>query len=142
VRPLSRFLCPSNAISSTKKLERGRMTINRAGNILAKLPQSISEEVFQQILHGERFRLERIISSGQATPAGQWYDQEQHEWVVLLSGAAGLRFEGEEGLRILSPGDFVNIPAHTRHRVEWTDEKQSTVWLALHYSRSDAAQLM
>jgi cupin 2 domain-containing protein len=82
------------------------MTINRAGNILAKLPQSISEEVFQQILHGERFRLERIISSGQATPAGQWYDQEQHEWVVLLSGAAGLRFEGEEGLRILSPGDL------------------------------------
>ena len=113
------------------------MTANAAGNIFAKLPQSLSEEVFQEIIHGETFRLERIISFGQATPAGQWYDQEQHEWVVLLSGAAGLRFEGEEGLRVLSPGDFMNIPAHTRHRVEWTDEKQNTVWLALHYSKSE-----
>jgi cupin 2 domain-containing protein len=113
------------------------MTTNAAGNIFAKLPQSLSEEVFQEMIHGERFRLERIISFGQATSAGQWYDQDQHEWVVLLSGAAGLRFEGEEGLRVLSPGDFVNIPAHTRHRVEWTDEKQSTVWLALHYSTSE-----
>jgi cupin 2 domain-containing protein len=119
--------------------EVDRMMGNAAGNIFAKLPQSLSEEVFQEIIHGERFRLERIISFGQATPGGQWYDQEEHEWVVLLSGAAGLRFEGEEGLRVLHPGDFVNIPAHTRHRVEWTDEKQSTVWLALHYSKSDAS---
>jgi cupin 2 domain-containing protein len=117
------------------------MTANAAGNIFAKLPQSLSEEVFQEIIHGEKFRLERIISFGQATPAGQWYDQEQHEWVVLLSGAAGLRFEGEDGLRVLSPGDFVNIPAHTRHRVEWTDEKQSTVWLALHYSKSEMPEI-
>ena len=109
-----------------------------AGSIFANLPQSLQEEIFQDIVRGEAFRLERIISSGQSTPAGQWYDQEQHEWVVLLSGAAGLRFEGEDGLRLLHPGDFVNIPAHTRHRVEWTDENQSTVWLALHYSKSDA----
>ena len=114
--------------------EGDRMMADAAGNIFANLPESGSEEVFQEIIHGERFRLERIISFGQATPVGQWYDQEQHEWVVLLSGAAGLRFEGEEGPRILHPGDFVNIPAHARHRVEWTDEKQSTVWLALHYS--------
>ena len=114
------------------------MMADAAGNIFAKLPQSPSEEVFQEIIHGEKFRLEQIISFGQATPDGQWYDQEQHEWVVLLSGAAGLRFEAEEGLRILHPGDFVDIPAHTRHRVEWTDEKQTTVWLALHYSKSDA----
>jgi cupin 2 domain-containing protein len=116
------------------------MKADDAGNIFAQLPPSLSEEVFQEIIHGERFRLERIISSGQATPGGQWYDQEQHEWVVLLSGAAGLRFEGEEGLQVLHPGNFVKIPAHTRHRVEWTDEKQSTVWLALHYSESEAAQ--
>jgi cupin 2 domain-containing protein len=115
------------------------MMTNPAGNIFANLPQSLSEEAFQEIIQGERFRLERIISFGQSTAAGQWYDQEQHEWVVLLSGAAGLLFEGEEGLRILHPGDFVNIPAHTRHRVEWTDEKQNTVWLALHYSKSEAA---
>ena len=109
------------------------------GNIFANLPQSLPEEIFQDIVHGEAFRLERIISSGQSTPDGQWYDQEQHEWVVLLSGAAGLRFEGEDGLRLLHPGDFVNIPAHTRHRVEWTGENQSTVWLALHYSKSEAS---
>ena len=115
------------------------MMANAAGNIFAKLPQSFSEEVFQEIIRGERFRLERIISFGQAT-VGQWYDQEQDEWVVLLSGAAGLRFEGEEGLRVLHPGDFVNIPAHIRHRVEWTDEKQNTVWLAVLYSKSEAAE--
>jgi cupin 2 domain-containing protein len=111
------------------------MMSNATGNIFAQLSPSLSEEVFEEIIHGEKFRLERIISSGQATPDGEWYDQEQHEWVVLLSGAAGLRFEGEEALRILSPGDFVNIPAHIRHRVEWTDDKQATVWLALHYSK-------
>ena len=113
---------------------------NGADNIFAKLPQSLSEEVFQELIDGEGFRLERIISFGQATAAGEWYDQKQHEWVILLSGAAGLRFEGEKGLRILHPGDFVNIPAHTRHRVEWTDEQQTTVWLALHYSKSEAAR--
>jgi cupin 2 domain-containing protein len=113
---------------------------NFAGNIFANLPLSQSEEIFQEIIQGKGFSLERIISFGQSTPVGQWYDQEQHEWVVLLSGAAGLRFEGEEGLRVLHPGDFVNIPAHTRHRVEWTDEKQNTVWLALHYSKSEAAR--
>ena len=113
------------------------MIPDTTGNIFAELPQSLPEELFQEIIHGEAFRLERIISSGQATPDGQWYDQEQHEWVVLLSGTAGLRFEGQEGLRVLHPGDFVNIPAHTRHRVEWTDEKRHTVWLALHYSKSE-----
>jgi cupin 2 domain-containing protein len=115
------------------------MMANVAGNIFRELPQSLAKEVFEEIIQGERFRLERIISFGQATPAGQWYDQEHDEWVVLLSGAAGLRFEEEESLRVLSPGDFVNIPAHTRHRVDWTDEKQNTVWLALHYSPSEAA---
>jgi cupin 2 domain-containing protein len=114
------------------------MTADTAGNIFAKLPQSPPEEVFHEIVHGERFRLERIISFGQSTPGGHWYDQQQHEWVVLLSGAAGFRFEDEESVRVLHPGDFVNIPAHRRHRVEWTDEKQNTVWLALHYSESEA----
>jgi cupin 2 domain-containing protein len=115
------------------------MITNAAGNIFGQLPESVSEEVFEEIMRGEKFRLERIISSGQSTTAGHWYDQEQHEWVLLLSGAAGLRFEVEDRLRILRPGDFVSIPAHTRHRVEWTDEKQITVWLALHYSESEAA---
>ncbi len=79
------------------------------------------------------FWLERIISAGQATPPGQWYEQETHEWVVVLSGSAGLLVEGEAAVRVLKPGDYVHLPAHCRHRVEWTDADQSTVWLALHY---------
>jgi cupin 2 domain-containing protein len=104
------------------------------GNLFAHLPDSLPEELFQELGRGKKFKLERIISMGHATPADQWYDQEQHEWVLLLSGSAGLRFEEEENVQELRPGDFVDIPAHKRHRVEWTDPKEKTVWLALHYS--------
>jgi cupin 2 domain-containing protein len=89
-------------------------------------------EVFQKLLTGKRFKLERIVSTGQATPPGEWYDQDRAEWVVLLSGAAKIRFEGARP-RSLKPGDFVLIPAHRRHRVEWTHPRKKTVWLALHY---------
>jgi cupin 2 domain-containing protein len=92
------------------------------------------EEVFEELLRGGRFCAERIISTGQTTPAGAWYDQENDEWVLLLSGAARLRFENEDAEVALKPGDFVNIPAHCRHRVEWTDPQRETVWLALHYT--------
>lgn len=84
------------------------------------------------------FRLERIISAGQATPEGEWYDQETHEWVVLLSGSAGLLFEGETEIRVLNPGDYLLISAHCRHRVEWTDPERQTVWLAWHYQDTPA----
>jgi cupin 2 domain-containing protein len=111
--------------------------INASGNIFAHLPDSLPEELFQELLRGEGFKLERIVSGGHATPVGQWYDQEQYEWVVLLSGSAGLRFEDQENVHEMRPGDFVNISAHRRHRVEWTNPKEKTVWLALHYSTSD-----
>jgi len=91
------------------------------------------EEIFETVLETDRFRLERIISTGQATPAGQWYDQQRNEWVALLSGSAGLLFEGERETRVMKAGDHVIIPAHLRHRVEWTDPDHATVWLALHY---------
>jgi len=91
------------------------------------------EEIFETLLETDRFRLERIVSTGQATPAGQWYDQERNEWVALLSGNAGLLFEGEREPRVMKPGDHVVIPAHCRHRVEWTDPDHETVWLTLHY---------
>ncbi len=77
-------------------------------------------------------RIERIVSSGQASPAGYWCDQEQTEWVILLSGSAGLLFEGEDAPRILRPGDYVEIPARLRHRIKWTDATEPTVWLAVH----------
>jgi cupin 2 domain-containing protein len=106
---------------------------NPLTNLFATMPGPTGRELFQTILKTDRFRLERIVSTGQATPAGQWYDQERNEWVALLSGSAGLLFEGEGEPRVMRPGDHVIIPAHLRHRVEWTDPDHETVWLALHY---------
>lgn len=102
-------------------------------NLFARIPENIPEEIIEILLKAPGFHLERLISAGQATPPGQWYDQETHEWVVLLSGSAGLLFEGEMQVRVLRPGDYLLIPAHCRHRVEWTDPERQTVWLALYY---------
>ena len=90
-------------------------------NLFAPIPPEITEEIFQVLLETGVFRLERIVSGGQATPPGEWYDQDTHEWVALLTGGAGLRFEDEAEPRVLGPGDYLLIPAHRRHRVEWTD---------------------
>ncbi len=78
-------------------------------------------------------RIERIVSFGQASPPGFWYDQTHAEWVVVLTGAAHLRFDDEGAPRSLGPGDYVEIAPHRRHRVEWTDPTQPTIWLAIHY---------
>ena len=102
-------------------------------NLFAQIPERIPAELTEILLESDVFHLERIVSAGHATPAGQWYDQDTHEWVLLLSGSAGLRFEGEAEVLVLNPGDCLNIPAHRRHRVEWTDLSRPTVWLALHY---------
>ena len=102
-------------------------------NLFAGIPENIPQEIIEILLKARGFHLERIISAGQATPEGEWYDQETHEWVVLLSGSAGLLLAGETQVRVLRPGDYLLIPAHCRHRVEWTDQARRTVWLALHY---------
>lgn len=94
---------------------------------------NLSEEITEVILITESFRLERIVSTGQATPAGRWYDQETDEWVLLLTGEAGLRFENDFQAITMKPGDYLLIPAHRRHRVEWTAPDQPTIWLAMHY---------
>ncbi|MGH7792647.1 MAG: cupin domain-containing protein [Thermodesulfobacteriota bacterium] len=101
-------------------------------NLFSNLPDS-TMEVFETLLETDHFKLERIISSGQATRPGEWLDQDADEWVILLKGRAGLLFEGEQKVCIMKPGDYIHILAHKRHRVEWTDVKQKTVWLALHY---------
>jgi len=78
-------------------------------------------------------RIERIVSTGHTSPEGFWYDQAEHEWVTVLSGRAKLRYE--DGLEVeLGPGDAASIPAHTRHRVEWTSPNAPTVWLAFFWS--------
>ncbi|MEM9553091.1 MAG: cupin domain-containing protein [Acidobacteriota bacterium] len=92
-----------------------------------------AEERVDVLVETSHLRIERIVSTGQASPPGFWYDQDEHEWVLLLSGHAGLRFEHEDEVRRLAPGDQVDIPAHARHRVEWTSESEPTVWLAVFY---------
>ena len=91
------------------------------------------EELLTTLAERPGVRVERIVSTGQASPPGFWYDQDWGEWVVLLTGAARLRLAEEAEARRLAPGDWVDIPAHCRHRVEWTDPDQPTVWLAVHY---------
>lgn len=102
-------------------------------NLFSPLPGDKAQEHFDELLARPGLRIERIVSHGQASPAGFWYDQPQDEWVLLLSGSAGLRLEHEGGERVLKPGDFVEIPARCKHRVEWTDNQQATVWLAVHF---------
>jgi cupin 2 domain-containing protein len=102
-------------------------------NLFAGIPIMLPDELVETLAVGTRFRLERIVSRGHATPPGEWYDQAAAEWVVLLSGAARLRFADENEARPLQPGDWLLIPARRRHRVEWTDAGGDTIWLALHY---------
>ncbi len=103
-----------------------------AGNLFRDLPQQLPQELVQTLVDAANVRIERIVSHGQASAEGFWYDQEQHEWVLLLQGAARLRFEGAESVE-LQPGDYLHIPAHKRHRVEWTTPDEPTIWLAVHY---------
>jgi cupin 2 domain-containing protein len=101
-------------------------------NLFADIPEDLSEELIQVLLATPGLRIERIVSLAHVSPEGFWYDQKGGEWVLLLKGAARLRFEGQEPIE-LGPGSFVNIPAHRRHRVEWTDPNEPTIWLAVHY---------
>jgi len=99
-------------------------------NFYANLPSDLSEEAFEAIEATDSVRIERIVSRGHATPEGEWYDQERNEWVMVVQGSAGLRFEGEEPVE-LRPGDHVTIPARARHRVEWTEPGRVTLWVAV-----------
>lgn len=101
-------------------------------NLFNDLTAHLPEEIVTTLLSGTKLRIERIVSQGHVSPAGFWYDQHEHEWVVVLKGAARLRFEDESVE--LRPGDFVNIPAHQRHRVEWTAPDEPTIWLAIYYA--------
>jgi cupin 2 domain-containing protein len=102
-------------------------------NLLAPIPEAQDAEIVDALLTRPALRIERIVSLGQVSPPGFWYDQDEAEWVVLLSGAARLRFADEIDARLLAPGDFLEIPPHRRHRVDWTDPTAATVWLAVFY---------
>ena len=102
-------------------------------NLFANLPTNLPDELFTTLLEAGQVRIERIVSHGHASPEGFWFDQDQHEWVMVLKGAARLRLEGDAPPVEMKPGDFVNIPAHTKHQVEWTTPEEPTIWLAVHY---------
>ncbi|MBI5843589.1 MAG: cupin domain-containing protein [Deltaproteobacteria bacterium] len=102
-------------------------------NIFAEVPENLPDEFVESLLLRAGFKLERIVSKGHASPPGFWYDQDNDEWVMLVSGNAEILFEGEDEPRTMSSGDWVLIPAHRRHRVLWTDPENDTVWLALHF---------
>lgn len=106
------------------------MSVN---NIFASIPERIQEEMIEDLLKTGRIRIERILSQGQTSPAEGWYDQTEHEWVMVLEGSGVLLFE--DGRKItLNKGDFYHIPAHERHRVTWTDPDRITVWLAVFFN--------
>ena len=103
------------------------------GSLWDDLPaRPLDAELTNVLLERPAFRIERIVSTGQATPEGQWYDQETDEWVLIVAGAARLLIEGEERERELAAGDWLLLPAHCRHRVTWTASEPPTVWLAIH----------
>ena len=105
-------------------------------NIFANIPATLAEEQFTALWSTAMLRVERIISRGQASPPGFWFDQEDAEWVLVLQGAAVMVFEGNVDPVRLKAGDYLYIPPHARHRVEWTDPEQATVWLAIHHGAS------
>jgi cupin 2 domain-containing protein len=109
--------------------------VNISGNLLANLPSALQEEMYETLVESRGVRIERIVSHGQTTPEGEWYDQEHAEWVMLVTGAASLQFEGVPVACRLEAGDYLMIPAHSRHRVAWTDPAVDTVWLAIHFNR-------
>lgn len=104
-------------------------------NIFNHIPASISQEVFETLLDNEHIKIERIVSKGHTSPESGWYNQAQHEWVILLEGAATIAFEDEKEAK-LSKGDYLNIPAHVKHKVSWTDPDVETIWLAVFYGNT------
>jgi len=105
-------------------------------NILRNIPENLPEELLESLAEDSNTSIKRIVSKGHTT---DWYDQDQHEFVVVLKGAAKLEFEGSR-YQEMGPGDWLHIPAHVRHRVAWTSESEETVWLAVHYTGADVAE--
>ncbi len=101
-------------------------------NLYAAIPDTIDEELFEELLRAGQVRIERILSKGQTSPAEGWYDQEEHEWVLVLEGCGIIGFEDGRETK-LKKGDCLNIPAYVKHKVKWTDPDTTTIWLCVFY---------
>jgi cupin 2 domain-containing protein len=101
-------------------------------NIFSALPVRLEQELFEELVRSSSVRIERIVSQGHTSPEQGWYDQTENEWVIVLEGSGSIQFE--QGSKItLNKGDYLNIPAHVKHKVIWTDPVAVTVWLAVFY---------
>lgn len=101
-------------------------------NLFTSLPNSLPEEVFDELLTTKTVRIERIVSKGHSSPEDYWYDQEENEWVVVIAGSGVIEYEDNSKVT-LNAGDYVNIPARAKHRVHWTLPNSETIWLAIFY---------
>lgn len=102
-------------------------------NLFRSIPQHLPEELFETLAESSQVRVERIVSRRHITPQTDIYDQAWDEWVVLLQGEARLWLEDQPIEVCLSPGDYLLIKAHTKHRVTYTSEASDTIWLAVHF---------
>lgn len=107
--------------------------IQKPENLFGDIPSDLPEELLSTLHKTKFLRIERIVSQGHASPPGFWYDQKEHEWVIVLKGSAVIEFEGSATLE-LHEGTYLNIPAHVRHRVVSTSPAEKTIWLAIHYT--------
>ncbi|WP_428035701.1 cupin domain-containing protein [Amphritea sp.] len=101
-------------------------------NLLTNIPAQLADELFTTLLDNNHLKIERIVSRGHHSPEDHWYDQDQHEWILLIQGSAQIGYPDSPPYE-LQPGDYLHIPAHRQHRVEWTSPAEDTIWLAVHY---------
>lgn len=101
-------------------------------NIFANIPKKLDDELFEDIISNKTLKIQRIVSQGHTTDKFEWYDQDSDEWVIVLQGEAVLSFEDEDDVS-LKAGDYINIPAHKKHRVSWSKSDEKTIWLAVHH---------
>jgi len=102
------------------------------GNLFKNIPESLPDEILETIIKSKNCKIKRIISKGHTTPEGKWYDQDENEFVLVLKGNAELLFEDNKKIK-MKEGDYINIPAHVKHKVEKTDAEKETIWLAVFY---------
>ena len=101
-------------------------------NLFDNIPKNLDKEVFEKLVNSKNVSIERIISKGHQSPESGWYDQEQNEWVMVIAGKAILSFVDGSDIKMKN-GDYINIPAHKKHKVKWTDPEAETIWLAVFY---------
>ncbi len=104
-------------------------------NIYNNLPHNLSDELFETLISNENIKIQRIVSPKSfKSPQDKWFNQDRDEFVILLQGSAELLFKENKNTVKLKPGDHINIPRNTKHRVESTDKEIQTIWLAVHYN--------